>query len=344
MTTGSTAQDWSLTEADYLRERPARRSAYAYVLAAYLWFSASVFWFKAVAHVSVWEVLAHRIIWSAVLLTAILAVTGRLTIAVRVLRDRTTIITLAATSLLMGSSWYIYIWAVTHDCILETSLAYYISPLIKVLIGCIFLREKLSAAQIASVTLAFIGMIILGVSYGEIPIISLGLAIISGLYGFMRKKVSVDATTGLAFESLLLTPAALTFLLFLLHQEQLAFAHKTPATDLLLVAAGVITAVPLVWYCNALKRLPYSTIGLIMYIMPSMTFLIAIFVFDEPFGKTQLTTFCCAWAALLIYTYDSIRRDRMLRVNRIVSQRDIQGDGISGVIGRIDGGHDRYRS
>jgi chloramphenicol-sensitive protein RarD len=285
-----------------------QRWGIVYGLAAYLWFSGSVFWFKAVAHVAAWEVLAHRIIWSALLLTAILTVTGRLTAALRVLRGRITIITLLATTLMMGFSWYVYIWAVTHDRILETSLAYYISPLIKVLLGCIFLRERLSPAQIASVALAIIGMVILGVSYGRVSVISVGLAIVSGWYGFLRKKVPVDATTGLAFESLFLTPAALIYMTYLLHREQLAFAHSTPTTDMLLVAAGVITAVPLVWYCNALKRLPYSTIGLMMYIMPSLTFLLAVFVFEEPFGTARLITFCCVWVALLIYSYDLVRR------------------------------------
>jgi chloramphenicol-sensitive protein RarD len=109
------------------------------------------------------------------------------------------------------------------------------------------------------------------------------------------------------------------------------------------VAAGAITAVPLVWYCNALKRLPYAIIGIMMYIMPSMTFLIAIYVFEEPLGKTQLATFCCIWAALLIYTYDSIRRDRMLRADGAVSHRDIRGNGRSRVIRRINGLYDSYR-
>ncbi|UCC45721.1 MAG: EamA family transporter RarD [Candidatus Zixiibacteriota bacterium] len=290
-----------------------RRSGFAYGLTAYLWFSASVFWFKAVAHVPVWEVLAHRTIWSAVLLIAILAVTGRLAAARQALRDRSTRLTLAGTTLLMGFSWYVYIWAVTNDHILETSLAYYISPLIKVLLGCVFLRERLSAAQAVSVMLAFTGMVILGVSYGKIPVISLGLAMVSGWYGFLRKKLPVDATTGLAFESLFLTPAALLFVSYLLHQEQLVFAHSDVTTDLLLVAAGLTTGLPLVWYCKALKRLPYSTIGLMMYIMPSLTFLIAVFIFREPIGTARLVTFCFVWTSLLIYSYDLFRHKRVLR-------------------------------
>jgi chloramphenicol-sensitive protein RarD len=209
----------------------------------------------------------------------------------------------------MGFSWYVYIWAVTHDRIIETSLAYYISPLIKVLLGCVCLHERLSPAQVVSVLMAFIGVGILGISYGRIPIISLGLAFSSGFYGFLRKKLPVDATTGLAFEAIFLTPAALIFILYLLQQKQLVFAHIAPTTDLLLVAAGVITAVPLVWYCNALKRLPYANIGLMMYIMPSITFMIAVFVFQEPFGTAQLVTFCCVWASLVIYTNDSIHRN-----------------------------------
>ena len=284
-------------------------SGIAYGLAAYLWFSGSIFWFKAVAHVPAWEVLAHRIIWSSVLLTVILVLTGRLRVALRTLRSRSKIMALIATASLMGFSWYVSIWAISHNRILETSLAYYISPLIKVFLGCVFLRERLRPAQIVSVILAFLGIAVMGISYGRLPIVSLGLVFSSGFYGLIRKKLPVDATTGLAFEAIFLTPAALLFFLYLLQHKVLVFANHTRTTDILLVAAGVITAVPLIWYCHALKRLKYSSIGLMMYIMPSLTFIIAVFVFQEPFGMVQLITFCCVWISLVVYTYDMISRD-----------------------------------
>ena len=285
------------------------RTGICYGLAAYLWWSGAIFWFKAVAHIPAWEVVAHRVVWSSVLLIGLLAVTSRLSTAVRTLRNRCTMITLAASSCLLTISWYVFVWAVAHDRVLETSLAYYIAPLIKVMLGRIFLRERLSTTQIVSVLLALLGMIILGASYGRVPLVSLVMAITIGFYGLLRKKAPVDATTGLAIETMILTPAALIFILYLQHQGQLLFTHLSPQTDLLLVAAGVITAVPLVWYCSALRKLRYTTMGLMMYIMPSITFLIAVFVFEEPFGAMQLVTFCCIWAALLIYTYDSICRD-----------------------------------
>jgi chloramphenicol-sensitive protein RarD len=301
------------------------RAGICYGLAAYLWWSGAIFWFKAVAHVPASGVVAHRVIWSSVLLIVLLAVTGRLSKAVQTLGNRRTIITLVASSCLIATSWYVFVWAVAHDRVLETSLAYYIAPLINVMLGRIFLRERLSATQIVSVLLALLGIIILGASYGQIPFVSLIMATAFGFYGLLRKKVPVDATTGLAIETMILTPAALTFILYLQHQGQLLFGHLPPQTDLLLVTAGAVTVLPLVWYCSALRKLRYTTMGFMMYIMPSITFLIAVFVFGEPFGTTQLVTFCCIWAALLLYTYDSIRRDRMRNITSAVSDRNTCG-------------------
>ena len=300
-------QEAVTVEAGQPEGRTASICGIACGLAACLWFGGNIFWFKVVAHVPAWEVLAHRIIWSSVLLIAILVVTGRVRAAARALCNRTASITLSVTALLIGTNWFVFIWAVAHDRILETSLAYYISPLIKVFLGCVFIREKLTPAQIVSVILAFTGIAILGLSYGRVPIIALVLSFSDGFYGLLRKKLPVDATTGLAFEAIFLTPAALLFILYLMHYKVLVFAHSTPTTDVLLVAAGIITVGPLVLYCYALKRLPYSSLGLMMYIMPSITFVIAVFVFHEPFGTAQIVTFCCIWASLVIYVYDLLR-------------------------------------
>jgi chloramphenicol-sensitive protein RarD len=290
-----------------------------YGIAAYLWWGLAIFWFKAVAHVSPWEVVAHRIVWSSVLLIGFLAATGRLTFPAQILSDRRLLAILAITTCLLAHNWYVFVWAVAHDRILETSFAYYITPLINVLLGRVVLREKLRAVQVTSVMLAVLGVSILGMSYGRIPIVSLALAISLGLYGLLRKKISLDGTEGLAIETIIMAPAAMICILYLQRQGQLTFGHLDTATDLLLAAAGVITALPLIWFVNAAKRLRYATLGLMMYILPSITFLAAVFVFREPFGTVHLISFCCIWAALLLYSCESIRGARSPKAGKAAS-------------------------
>jgi chloramphenicol-sensitive protein RarD len=289
-----------------MKESRERGVGVAYALAACVWWGGAVFYFKAVAHVQAAEVIAHRTVWTAVLMVAGLALSGRLRTAVRAVCDGRRLALLTLTALLIAVSWYSNVWAVSHDRVLEASLGYYIMPHVNVLLGCIFLRERLRRWQTVCVLLALVGVVILGVSYGQVPAVALVMAMTFGLYGLLRKKVSVDGTVGLAAESIILIPVALIYGSFLYRRDQLSFAHIDLTTDLLLVAAGVITALPLIWYVNAAKRLPLTTLGLMMYIVPSITFLAAVFGFDEPFGMVQLVSFCFIWTALLIYSLESV--------------------------------------
>jgi chloramphenicol-sensitive protein RarD len=283
------------------------RTGVAYGLAAFTWWGCHVFYFKAVAHVASLEVLAHRIVWSTLLLVALLAARGRLRAAVASMKNARKLAAISVSTCLIAFNWFVFIWAVTHDRVLETSMGYFINPLVNVLLGFVFLRERFRLVQTFAILLATIAVTILWVHHGRVPAIALALAFSFALYGLIRKVVRVEGVVGLAAECLILTPVALGYLFYLERTGALAFTHVDRPTDGLLVAAGVITAVPLVWFVNAALRLRYATVGLMQYIGPTLVFIFAVFVFHEPFGGVQLVSFILIWTALALYTIGSIR-------------------------------------
>ena len=196
-----------------------------YALAAYIWWGGAVYYFKAVTHVPAIEVIVHRTIWTALFLAVFLAVTGNLRSAMCVVRDRRTFAMLTVSALLIATSWYSYVWAVENNRVLETSFAYYLMPLISVVLGTIFLNERLRGWQLVSVLLASVGVVVQGLSYGRFPVLSLVIALSFGFYGLVRKKIKVDGTTGLCIEAVILTPLALVAMLYLRGQGQLVFSN-----------------------------------------------------------------------------------------------------------------------
>jgi chloramphenicol-sensitive protein RarD len=283
------------------------RAGVAYGLGAFLWWGCVVFYFKSVDHVSPEEVLAHRVLWSALILWCLLAARGHLGSAVRTLRDGRRVAALAVTTLLVATNWFIFIWAVGHDRVLDTSMGYFINPLVNVLLGVVFLGERFRPLQAAGIVLAGVAVAVLWAHYGRVPLIALALAFSFGFYGLVRKTIKVEGVVGLAAETLLLTPAALAYLFYLDGDGALAFLHTGRVTDVLLVAAGVVTAVPLVWFINAARRLRYASVGLMQYIAPTMMFLIAVLVYHEPIDNTQILSFCLIWTAVGVYSIDSAR-------------------------------------
>jgi len=286
------------------------RIGVAYGIAAYFAWGFIALYFKAVAHVAPFEVLSHRIVWSLVLLLVLLGARGRLGLIARALRNRRTAATLTGTTLLIALNWYVFIWAVSNGHLLQASLGYFINPLVNVLLGYLFLGERLRRAQTISVVLAAAAVTWLTLKMGRVPVISLALAFSFGFYGLLRKKVDADATTGLAAETLLLTPVALAYLLHLENAGDLAFTHIDSRTDILLPLGGLVTAVPLIWFANAARRLRYSTVGFLQYIAPSLQFLLAVVAFGEPFTNTHLVAFGLIWTALALYSHDAIRSAR----------------------------------
>ena len=292
------------------------RLGVVYAVAAYTWWGLCPVYFKAIAQVSAVQVLAHRVIWSLLLLGGLIAWQRRWPDVRRIIRDRATLFRLGLTTILIANNWGIFIWAVAHGELLQASFGYFINPLINVLLGVVFLRERLRRAQFLSVILAALGVGYLITVYGSVPWIALVLALSFGFYGLLRKTMRADALVGLSVETGLLAPLAILYLMFMDLRGTGAFLHHGWRLDVLLASAGVITAVPLLWFAAAARRLRYATIGFIQYLAPTGQMLLAV-VFGEPFTRDHLISFTCIWVALALYSIDAWRVGRSVPRHRI---------------------------
>jgi len=275
-------------------------------LAAYASWGLMPIFFKSLAGVGAFEILAHRIIWSALLLLVITAFSGRFSHLRRVFGQRKLLSILVVTSLLIGSNWPVYIVAVQHGEILQASLGYFINPLASVLLGRFLLGEQLRPLQWVSVALAFAGVLCLAAALARIPWISLFLAISFALYGYFRKQSQAGPLEGLTVETLLLFVPAAGYLVYLALQGKGAFPGATQI-NLLLPFAGIATSVPLLLFAAAVQRLRLITIGLMQYIAPTISFLLAVFFYHESFGRVQLFSFSLIWSGLLLLAIDALR-------------------------------------
>jgi len=274
------------------------RAGVLYALAAFLCWGFNPFYFKAVADVPAGEVLGHRIVWSMVILLPMVLASRSWPQIVSAITTGRTISTLCVTAVIVALNWLLYIHAVGISHVTETSLGQYINPLVNVLLGRLFLGEKLSRAVIAAMLLAATGVLILIIAYGQVPWLGLGLAFSFATYGLLRKIVAIEALGGLFIETAMLFPFALAGLLFFGH----AFTLADGRADLLLALAGPVTFVPLLWFTCAARRLPYGVLGFFQYLAPSIQFVLARFVFNEPFGWAHYVTFTLVWIALAIFT------------------------------------------
>lgn len=285
-------------------------------LAAFGFWGFAPIYFKAIRHVAPLDILAHRVVWSVPFLGALLATVGTWS-GVRVaIRSGRTIGTLAITATLVAVNWLTFIYGVTSGQILDTSLGYYINPLVNVVLGMVFLRERLTRAQAIAVALAAGGTLWLTLSLGRFPWIALTVAVTFGVYGLLRKGLAVDSMGALFVETALLFPAALGFLVWLGATGRGAFLAAGPSTSVLLACAGFVTAIPLIWFAGAARRLPFSWVGLCQYLAPSLTFLLGVFVYGEPFTAAHGVAFACIWTALAIFSLDLVRGARLRRDSR----------------------------
>lgn len=291
-----------------LPEGAEARSGFLYGLAAYLFWGLSIFYFKSLGRVAPLEILSHRILWSVPLLLGWLAARGRLGELRAVVRTPRTVAILAASTLFIGVNWLVFITAVENGQVVEASLGYYINPLLNVLLGMVFLKERLRRLQWVSVALAAAGVAYMAVALGSIPFISLILAVSFSLYGLLRKTVKADGPVGLAVETSLLLPLVLVFLIVRASRGEMAFLHISRSLDGLLLLAGLITTMPLLWFTNAVRRLRLATIGFLQYLSPSIQLLTAVLIYGEPFTHTHVVTFSFIWAALALYSVDALRR------------------------------------
>jgi chloramphenicol-sensitive protein RarD len=295
-------------------EAAQRRAGLLYGLGAYLLWGVLPLYFKALAHVSATEIVAHRIVWSLLFLAALLTFARRWQGIAVALRTPRVVLTLAASAILIATNWLIWVWAVNNGHVLEGSLGYYLNPLVNVLMGTLLLKEKLSRPQIGAVMLAAAGVAVLAWGAASGLWISLSLAASFATYGLLRKIVDVEALEGLSIETAMLTPIALSWILWMNHGQQGGGGLGFDAgTTTLLIAAGAVTAVPLLLFTAAARRLPYSLLGFLQYIAPSMQFLFAVLVFGERLTTAHIICFGAIWTALAIFSVDTVRRSAATR-------------------------------
>jgi chloramphenicol-sensitive protein RarD len=268
---------------------------------------------KALHAVPVLQVTAHRLMWGCLFAFGWLAVRGEVGRVHAALADPNTRWRLCASAALISVNWITYVWGIAANRVVETSLGYFINPLVNVLLGVLILRERLNTAQWSAVAIAAAGVSYLAWSAGHPPWISLTLAFSFGLYGLVRKVVTVDALAGFATETALLVPLGIGYLVWC-EIAGTGFAGQAgPGMNLLLVVGGPLTAVPLVLFAYGARRIPYSTVGLLQYIGPTIQLLLAVLVFHEPFGGPRVLGFVMIWTALAIYAADGVWRSRKTR-------------------------------
>ena len=277
-----------------------------YAAASYIMWGVFPIYFKALQDIPPAQILWHRIVWAFVLLLIVLASRRQWSWIAEVSRQPRTLAGFAASSMLLSLNWYLYIWSVNNDHVVDASLGYFINPLVSVLLGFMLLHERLRPIQWAAVALAAAGVAWLTVNAGHPPWIALGLALSFGFYGLLRKTAALGALEGLSLETFLLVPVALGALAWLSLNHENAFTQAALSGKLLLMAAGPITAVPLLLFAAGARRIPMSTLGLLQYSTPTLQLLLGVWLYDEPFGGLRLIGYAIIWAALALYSLDGL--------------------------------------
>jgi chloramphenicol-sensitive protein RarD len=285
----------------------------AFAATAYTLWGIAPLYFKQIDEVPALEILLHRIVWSFALLALVLTVLQQWPKVVAVLQKPKMVAAMLGTALLLAGNWGLFIWAVNNEHMLDASLGYYINPLLNVLLGMLFLGERLRLAQWIAVGLAFAGVLLQLIHFGSLPWIALVLASSFALYGLFRKKLATDAIGGLFIESLLLMPLALFYWWQFADSPHADLTQNAWSLNLWLVAAGVVTTVPLLCFIAAAKRLQLSTMGFFQYIGPSFMFVFGVYLYNEPLDPSKLLTFGFIWAALCLYSFDAWRHLRRAR-------------------------------
>jgi len=290
-----------------LKNLSQQAQGFIYAILAFSFWGLVPIYFKALSSVSPGEVLAHRIIWSVILLLGVIIVSRQFG-ALRILtKDLHKIKYLVLSSLLVSTNWLVFIWAVSNNMLTEASLGYYINPLVNFALGVLFFKERPNVAQVIAIVLAVLAIVYQVLSMGSLPIVSLILAFSFAFYGLVRKKVNIPSVTGLYIETLILFPLALLYFIYLVSLGKNAFTIPLDYTSYVLLLAGVITVVPLLWFNSAATKISLIHIGFFQYIGPTISFSLAIFVYDEPFSREKLVTFMLIWLALLVFSFDAYR-------------------------------------
>lgn len=282
--------------------------------AYFIWGLLPIYW-KLLASVSSEAILANRIVWSFLFLLLLLYFQKALPKLTTAFKNQRTRRLFFLNGIIISMNWFIYIWAVNHNFIVEASLGYYINPLVSIVFGVFFFKEKLSRIEWIAILLATIGVLILTIGYGEFPWISLALAFSFGFYGVVKKQRPLEATVSLTLETLAPLPLALLFISYLGVQGTSTFSH-TPFVTAGLLLTGVITAVPLLLFGFGAQRIPYTVVGFLQFVAPTLSLAIGVLLYDEPFTRTHLVAFTFIWSAALVFTLNSllIRKKQLRKV------------------------------
>jgi chloramphenicol-sensitive protein RarD len=275
-----------------------------------LWGLLPLYW-KVIKTVPAYEILAHRIVWSFAFVFLILLLSGSSNKIMNILKNKKCMTYIIMCSILISINWYIYIWAVNSGHIVDSSLGYYINPLMSVLLGMLVLKEKLNTAQYIALIIAALAVVLMVVIYGSIPWISLGLAVSFGLYGLCKKMVSAEATVGLAIETMILAPVALIFLIYSGFNGTSSYGSTLTVT-VLLSLSGIATATPLLFFAKSSKLVKLSTLGFLQYISPTISLIIGLFVYKEHFSQVDILGFGLIWAALIIYSSSILKKNKLI--------------------------------
>jgi len=272
-----------------------------------LWGLFPIYW-KLLSHVDVYQILAHRVVWSFISVVGFISIQRRWQEVKTVLQFGSNLHMLSTTALLIGGNWLISIYAVNSNQIIEASLGYFMNPLVVVLLGVLFLRERLSRTQIFSVMLAGTGLLFLALKHGRFPWIAILLSLTLGGYGLLRKIASPDSMIGLLIETAFLTPFSLFFLMVFHIKGYGAFRLDDWGTGGLLIGAGIITSITLILFIHGARLIQYATVGILQYIIPTIQLLVGIIIYKEPFNQTQIITFGFVWFGIILYSCSSVAK------------------------------------
>lgn len=294
------------------------RQGVIWAIGAYIvWGVLPIYW-KWLGHVPSDEIITSRVLWAFVftLLFVLLMKQGKILVGdIRTLwNNQKAFWSLFCASALITGNWFLYIWAVNHNHLVETSLGYYINPLISVLLGIFFLKERLTPAQKLAFVIASIGVIILTISYGRFPWLAFALAISFAIYGLMKKTIPLDAVRGLTIETLFIVPFAFLYYLYLFVNDRVILLHDTMQTDVLLVLTGAATAIPLVLFAKGAQQIPLYMIGFLQYIAPTCMLFLGVIIYGETFNGIDLLSFSLIWLALILFTFSKVMEARTRKI------------------------------
>lgn len=290
-------------------------------LAAFIWWGLAPIYFVAISQVGALEILSHRVAWSVPTTLLLMALLRRRVEILSILRERELLMGLLVSAVLISINWFIFTWAVTHGQILDTSLGYFINPILSILMGVVLLGEKLDKLQWGAVGCVILGVLNQMVIYGKIPWIALSLATSFAIYGFIKKKLQVDSINGFLVETILVSPFAVGYIIWSFVEQKAVFLHLNYTLDLLLVAGGIITAVPLILFSIAAKKITLSGLGFMQFIAPSITFILATQVYNETLSNGQFMSFAFIWIGLILYLIKPVKA-RLLKA-RLLKEEEL---------------------